>query len=297
MTDMQEKRQKQNGQLKKIRRWGFVFFVLMFLVSLIVTMPARLGQALMLPDNVSISRWQGTLWDGQADHISINNHQGQIILEGQLSWDVQWLSVFTGKLCASFYALESQVNDSIDNQLAEIRGEACLQRDTLSLREVSFSLPAERMLYNAEVSLSGVIQGRLNNLVWHMPKGGSQPRIVAAGQGLWRDIDLAVPGMTALRQVDWPDIPFTISSADPDSLRIAAVVDGADTSAQPRMSQWPISALSVNLKLSTSGAYQTEILLLPDNQIDQELNSWLAMMAEAGSGDFAGGYRYFIASP
>lgn len=275
-----------------------IFFVLMFLVSLVILMPARLGQMIDLPDNVSVSNWAGSIWQGRAGQVAITNEQGQVLLDGKVDWDIQLLSLLQGKLCILFYAEESNlVATAMNDMAAQVQGQACWLNGTVALQDVSFALPAERMLYNADMSLSGLIQGRLDSLEWQLPATGVEQQIAVSGNGQWRDIDLTVTGMTALRQVDWPTIPFTISSPDPDSFQVQAAFDATHPVPGSVNERWPIEALSVNLNVAMNGAYETEIQLLPHERINPELNTWLAMLAEDGRGDFAGGYRYFIASP
>ncbi|GFZ78268.1 hypothetical protein GCM10011403_21600 [Pseudohongiella nitratireducens] len=288
----------KNMRVNRSLKVSLIGLLLMFLVSLVVLMPARLGQVIALPEHITVGNWSGSIWQGRAGHIAMNNRQGQVLLEGRLDWDLQLGSLLQGKLCTLFYVEESGLAKSQAHSMAaQAQGQACWADGTVSLHDVSFALPAERMLYNADMSLSGLIQGRLHSLEWQLPANGVQQRIAVSGEGQWRDIDLTVPGMTALRQVDWPNIPFIISSPDPGSFQLQAEFGTGETVSDPVKDGWPVAALSVNLNVTMNGAYQTEILLLPDERIDQELDNWLAMLAEEGSGDFAGGYRYFIASP
>lgn len=294
---MQKRFMQNNRNSKRVLRWSLLCFTAVFLTSLVVAVPARLGQLLPLPGQIHVSRWNGTVWQGTADHVALTNAQGLVLLEGQLAWDISLGSLLRGKLCTAFYAEESLMGATLDDQAAQVQGEVCWRGDTINLNGVSFSLPAERLLYNSDVSLSGLIQGRINALSWQLPGESLPARIAVSGQGQWRDIALTVPGMTALRQVDWPDMPFTLSSPDNDSLRVETVFDTREMPQQESSPRWPIDALSMNLNLALSGEYETEILLMPDENMDQELNSWLAMLADEGAGDYAGGYRYFIASP
>jgi len=290
---------QQTGQAGRTLRLSAFSLAGVFFLALLVMAPARLGQLASLPENITINNWKGTIWQGQADHVSLANRQGEVLLEGTITWDVQLLSILQGELCSLFYAQESLLSSDPNRQdVAEVRGKACWAgNNSIVAKDVSFSLPAERLLYNAEMVLAGLIQGRLDSARWQPGTDNISASIDVIGQGQWRDIDVTVPGMTALRQVDWPDIPFTISSPDPQGLQIEAAFNAEGSASQQVSANWPIHSLSVNLNVAMNGAYQTEILLLPDDGIDPQLESWLAVLAEEGRGDFAGGYRYFIRSP
>ena len=102
-----------------------IFFVLMFLVSLVILMPARLGQMIDLPDNVSVSNWAGSIWQGRAGQVAITNEQGQVLLDGKVDWDIQLLSLLQGKLCFLFYAEESNlVATAMNDMAAQVQGQA-----------------------------------------------------------------------------------------------------------------------------------------------------------------------------
>lgn len=296
---MKQQMKQKAGQTGRTLRLSVIFLAGVFFLALLVMAPARLGQLANLPGNITVSNWKGTIWQGRADHVSLANRQGEVLLEGTVTWDVQLLSLLQGELCSLFYAQESLLSSAPDRQeVAEVRGEACwVGNNGIVVQDVSFSLPAERLLYNAEMALAGLIQGRLDSVRWQSGTDNMSASIDVDGQGQWRNIDVTVPGMTALRQVDWPDIPFTISSPDPQRLQIEAAFNREDSANQQVPANWPIHSLSVNLNVAMNGAYQTEILLLPDDGIDPQLESWLAVLAEEGLGDFAGGYRYFIRSP
>lgn len=296
---MKQPIKQTTGQAGRTLRLSAMFLASVFLLALLVMAPARLGQLARLPENITISNWKGTIWQGQADHVSLANRQGEVLLEGTVTWDVQLLPLLRGELCSLFYAQETLLSSVPNRQdVAEVRGEACwVGNNSIVVQDVSFSLPAERLLYNAEMALAGLIQGRLDSARWQSGTDNMSASIDVIGQGQWRDIGVTVPGMTALRQVDWPDIPFTISSPDPQSLQIEAALNTENPADQPVSASWPIHTLSVNLNVAMNGAYQTEILLLPHDGIDPQLESWLAVLAEEGRGEFAGGYRYFITSP
>lgn len=297
-TGQQHRQADRHQKDSKALRLCVIFFCGIFVLSLITLMPARLGQVVTLPDNVTLSGWTGTVWQGKAGHVSLQNSAGEVLLEGSVAWDIQLGALLGGELCSQFYAREALLNAMPAGQnVAEVQGEACWSGGGLELQDISFALPAERLLYNTEMSMSGLIQGRLQHVKWQPASATGPASINVAGQGQWRNIELAVPGMNALRRVEWPDIPFTMSSPAPQRFQIEATFDTDSALAKQAPPDWPINALSVNLNVAMSGAYQTEILLLPDDGIDPALQSWLAVLAEEGQGDFAGGYRYFITSP
>lgn len=75
-----------------LKRW-IPWFVVVYLVAMLVMLPARVVYWFPLPDNVRLSQVSGSLWQGTA---------GQVVVDGivlsNLSWDWQVSSVFLGEL-------------------------------------------------------------------------------------------------------------------------------------------------------------------------------------------------------
>ncbi|MDV6315777.1 type II secretion system protein N [Idiomarina sp. HP20-50] len=75
-----------------LKRW-IPWLVVVYLVAMLVMLPARVIYWFPLPDNVRLSQVSGSLWQGVA---------GQVVVDGMvfnnLSWDWQVSSIFLGEL-------------------------------------------------------------------------------------------------------------------------------------------------------------------------------------------------------
>ncbi|RUO42993.1 hypothetical protein CWE15_06215 [Aliidiomarina taiwanensis] len=94
---------KQN---KRKNRIGLALVISVYLVGLLVFLPARLVMALApLPEHVQLQGVQGTLWKGQAQQIRIQHQYME-----QVSWDVFPLALLAGQLAADIQIGQSPVN-------------------------------------------------------------------------------------------------------------------------------------------------------------------------------------------
>ena len=62
----------------KLKRW-LPWLILVYLVTMLVLLPARVVYWLPLPNNVQLSQVSGTLWQGQA---------GQVVVDGNVINDL-----------------------------------------------------------------------------------------------------------------------------------------------------------------------------------------------------------------
>lgn len=75
-----------------LKRW-IPWFVVVYLVALLVMLPARVIYWFPLPDNVRLSQVSGSLWQGVARQVVVDG-----MVFNNLSWDWQVSSIFLGEL-------------------------------------------------------------------------------------------------------------------------------------------------------------------------------------------------------
>ena len=62
-------------------RWSLIFFTIVFLVAMIVRLPASL-LTLVLPSNIQLQNIEGSFWNGKASALGING----VLAQEQLTW-------------------------------------------------------------------------------------------------------------------------------------------------------------------------------------------------------------------
>ncbi|MCA1767808.1 MAG: type II secretion system protein N, partial [Idiomarina sp.] len=75
-----------------LKRW-IPWLVVVYLVAMLVMLPARVIYWFPLPDNVRLSQVSGSLWQGTAGQVAVDG-----IVLNNLSWNWQVSSVFLGEL-------------------------------------------------------------------------------------------------------------------------------------------------------------------------------------------------------
>ncbi|MCK7459384.1 type II secretion system protein N [Idiomarina aminovorans] len=75
-----------------LKRW-IPWLVVVYLVAMLVMLPARVVYWFPLPDNVRLSQVSGSLWQGAAGQVAVDG-----IVLNNLSWNWQVFSVFLGEL-------------------------------------------------------------------------------------------------------------------------------------------------------------------------------------------------------
>ncbi|MGB5622319.1 MAG: type II secretion system protein N, partial [Gammaproteobacteria bacterium] len=68
------------------------FGAILLLLFLLISWPARVAVGWLLPENVVLSGLRGTIWQGTATQLSIDNHP-----IGALSWDARPFSLLSGR--------------------------------------------------------------------------------------------------------------------------------------------------------------------------------------------------------
>ena len=75
-----------------LKRW-IPWLVVVYLVAMLVMLPARVVYWFPLPDNIRISQVSGSLWQGTAGQVAVDD-----IVLSNLAWDWQVSSVLLGEL-------------------------------------------------------------------------------------------------------------------------------------------------------------------------------------------------------
>ncbi|MGM7319278.1 type II secretion system protein N [Idiomarina sp. ST10R2A5] len=75
-----------------LKRW-IPWLVVVYLVAMLVMLPARVVYWFPLPDNIRISQVSGSLWQGAAGQVAVDD-----IVLSNLAWDWQVSSVLLGEL-------------------------------------------------------------------------------------------------------------------------------------------------------------------------------------------------------
>lgn len=76
----------------KLKRW-LPWLILAYLITLLVTLPARIIYWLPLPNHIQLTQVSGTLWQGSAGQVLVDDN-----VINNVSWDWQVSSVFLGEL-------------------------------------------------------------------------------------------------------------------------------------------------------------------------------------------------------
>lgn len=87
-----------------------LFGLLAFGLSLFAYLPASLG-AKLLPDHISATDYQGSVWQGSATNFRINNFEF-----GHLQWRLHASCLFVFKLCANIEQQQPRLNSTFDIQ-------------------------------------------------------------------------------------------------------------------------------------------------------------------------------------
>ena len=163
---------------------GIALGVVAFLVSLVYTAPAHLSTR-YLPPSVSFSNLGGTLVNGHAEDVRVNNFD-----LGQVSWTLKPLSLLLGKLTAQI---------SLDRDTLSGNGAVFLTFSRVGVEDAKFSGDAELLssyLGTYGVRLNGQFDLELESFT-ATPEGPGD----AQGLLLWRDARLTQPSPLNLGDV------------------------------------------------------------------------------------------------
>ncbi|QIR13165.1 type II secretion system protein N [Shewanella aestuarii] len=134
--------------------------VLLYLFFLVAYLPANwLVSIAPLPSNVSLAGVDGTLWDGQADLVKIDNRQ----LEN-VSWQLSPLGLFLG---------QANVDFQIGNRATAVsgRGSVSYSLSGLSAENVRFEAPNSFILAGTRLPFRTQISGDVSLMVQTLEQG------------------------------------------------------------------------------------------------------------------------------
>ncbi|GBL04385.1 type II secretion system protein N [Glaciecola sp. KUL10] len=143
----------------KLKPWQWIVLgCLTYLVFLVKYMPANwaLNQAsTALPKNISVNDVEGTIWDGKISSVVISG-----IGISNVTWDLSFWSLFTGKISAELNGGRLRDSDSV-----YFKGQAntyWYNTQAFALHDFSAMLPAQSVLAQISLPVPITARGRFN---------------------------------------------------------------------------------------------------------------------------------------
>lgn len=137
-----------------------VIGVIIYLVFLLVYLPANwLVSIVPLPNNVAISGAEGTLWQGQASLVTIDQRQIE-----QVSWQLSPWGLLVGK---------ADIDFKIGNRATPVSGKGSISWSFSGLRanNIRFDLPDSFLLAGARLPFKTQIDGDVSLMVEILEQG------------------------------------------------------------------------------------------------------------------------------
>lgn len=137
-----------------------VIGVIIYLVFLLVYLPANwLVSIAPLPNNVAISGAEGTLWQGQASLVTIDQRQIE-----QVSWQLSPWGLLVGK---------ADIDFKIGNRATPVSGKGSISWSFSGLRanNIRFDLPDSFLLAGARLPFKTQIDGDVSLMVEILEQG------------------------------------------------------------------------------------------------------------------------------
>ncbi len=147
--------------------------ILLLLVCLLVTAPARLLGLVLSPGQVLMQGFSGTLWQGKASRCLVKTQAGYLHL-GAVGWHLDPLSLL---LLSPRLTLDSNWGSQTLATGMVLRGS-----DAVDLYEMEANIPADLLRQFVPVSLAGVLSVQLSQL-----KLRAGLPIEGAGRLVWQD--------------------------------------------------------------------------------------------------------------
>lgn len=238
------------------RMLGALALVLLLLISLLATSPARLLGLVLPSGQVVMQGFDGTLWQGTASRCLVQTPAGYLHL-GAVSWQ---LSPWSLLLFAPRLTLESRWGNQTLSTGLVLRG-----GDDVDLTALDASIPADLLRQFVPVSLAGVLSVQLDQLSlrsgWPVEGAG---RLVWQGGG-WNSPSGPIPlGSYVL---DFAQPPGSALAGDVVTLAGAVSAEG-----------------SVRLE---GRSYDIDVMVRREGGLDERLQQALSLMARPVDG----GYR------
>ena len=230
------------------KRYYFLTAIFAYFILLIATIPARPFTEL-LNDNspVTIQGVSGTLWDGRAYAISINDIQLK-----QTRWCFKPWGLFTGKIAID---INTQM---FDNDISAELGSSFFGR--YFINNLSAKITAQQVSTLANIpfaQLDGLISIDIKNAQW---KQGEAP--LATGEINWTGAAITVADTASLG-----DVTITLSESE-QQLNAEIKNQGGDIK------------ISGTAELSSETDYSVDVNLLPTARAKNNIKQSLALFAQ-----------------
>lgn len=239
------------------RRYYILIAIVSYTVLLLATIPAKQAAAIINANTpVSMQGVSGTLWNGRAFIVTLNN---SIQLE-RTEWDFSFWKLFIGQL-----ALEINARYADNDVNAEL-GASFLGR--VFINDLTATIPASEVAKLANIPLaqfSGTISLDIVSARW---KQGELPS--ATGKVDWNNAEITVADTASLGNV-----AILLGESEQHLLRADISNQGGDIS------------IIGNAELVPEANYAVDVKLMPTASASNNIKQSLAMFAkQQGSGEF-----------
>ena len=234
-----------------------LLFVLFYLVSLLITLPAD-KVVRFIPDNsgIKVAAVSGSLWDGKAALLTYKN---QFQLQ-QLDWKVDWLALARLQL-----KLDVEFNNGI--RAMSGKGFILLGFSGLSVEDFVVDISAPELLSYARLPVQVEVNGDFSLVI----KNGSQ------GEPYCQQLDGYIVWKNA-------EINSEMGNVDLDSAHIDLSCDNGQIVADLRQRSEQLTTTG-NFLLKERGVYQLRGLLKAGNKLDPSIKdalSWIGSKNQSG---------------
>lgn len=225
-----------------MKKRHYLFFALFtYLLSLIITVPASLVTGLITDERVNIQGVSGTLWNGKAYTITINN----AIQLNNTQWSVNAWKLLTGKI-----AIATETTYQDNNISAEL-GSSFLGR--YFINNLQASLPARDIAQLADIplaQLAGLMTFNITHAQW---KQGELPQ--ATGEITWKNATVTVTDTASLGNIN-----IVLGESKQQLLNADIKNQGGDMSISGNAELVPEANYMLNIRLSPTATASDSII-------------------------------------
>ncbi len=242
-----------------------LMLVLAFTLFWVVVLAPASILTRLLPANVPLvlQGITGTVWSGAVAQAALTE-SGQVLVQGRLAWRVRPLSLLRLSPCAELTFANSGLPAMPQGTVA---GTACVSAGgELTLRDVTFDLPAAYFLRSADLRLGGEISGLLTTLTW---QAGNLTAF--HGQGLWSNAGILSDALNLSLQT----LPFNFRRDSDDSIIVQ--LDNGGLLAQQRDTPLHVALQST---VTLDGSFHTRAELTVQSQTADSVIELLDVVAE-----------------